>query len=131
VAAGRTVKLFRSYHPDFAHGGQMRYFVYVRDAVDVVLWLIENETVNGLYNLGSGQARSFNDLAEAVFRAAGRTPQIEYIEMPKAIRGRYQYFTEARLDRLRSAGYAAPSTTLDDGVGDYVRGHLAQSDPYR
>jgi ADP-L-glycero-D-manno-heptose 6-epimerase len=131
VTAGRTVKLFRSYHPDYSHGGQMRDFVHVRDTVDVVLWLIKQEGVSGLYNLGSGQARSFNDLAEAVFRAAGRSPQIDYIEMPKALRGRYQYYTEARVDRLRSAGYDRPMTDLDAGVSDYIRRHLSQGDPYR
>ena len=131
VAAGRTVKLFRSYHPDYAHGGQLRDFVYVRDAVDVVAWLIDNEAINGVFNLGAGQARSFNDLAGAVFAAAGREPQIEYIEMPKALRARYQYFTQAKTDRLRAAGYAAPLTALEDGIGDYVRGFLARSDPYR
>ena len=131
VAAGRTVKLFRSYNSEFAHGGQMRDFVYVRDAVDVVTWLFEQPAVSGIFNLGSGKARSFNELAEAVFTAAGRAPQIEYIEMPKALRPRYQYFTEARMERLRSAGYTKPMTSLEDGIGDYVRSHLATANPYR
>jgi ADP-L-glycero-D-manno-heptose 6-epimerase len=131
VAAGRTVKLFRSYHPDYPHGGQMRDFVYVRDAVDAVAWLMDNAEVNGVFNLGSGQARSFNDLAGAVFAAAGREPAIEYIEMPKALRARYQNFTQAGTDRLRAAGYAAPLTPLEEGVGDYVSGYLSRSDPYR
>ncbi len=131
IAAGRTVKLFRSYNSEFAHGGQMRDFVYVRDAVDVVTWLFEQPSKNGIFNLGSGKARSFNELAEAVFAAAGRTPQIEYIEMPKALRPRYQYFTEARMERLRSAGYNKPMTSLEDGIGDYVRSHLVTADPYR
>jgi ADP-L-glycero-D-manno-heptose 6-epimerase len=131
VAAGRTVKLFRSYHPDYVHGGQLRDFVYVRDAVDVVAWLMEHERVNGVFNVGSGRARSFNDVAHAVFAAAGREPSIEYIEMPKALRPRYQYVTQARMDRLRAAGYAAAPTSLEDGVGDYVRGYLDSGDPYR
>jgi ADP-L-glycero-D-manno-heptose 6-epimerase len=131
IAAGRTVKLFRSYHPDYAHGGQLRDFVYVRDAVDVVAWLVTHERVNGVFNLGSGRARSFNDVANAVFAAAGREPSIEYIEMPKALRPRYQYFTEAKMDRLRAAGYGAPLTSLEDGVDDYVRGYLGPGDPYR
>ncbi|HEY5107040.1 MAG TPA: ADP-glyceromanno-heptose 6-epimerase [Caulobacteraceae bacterium] len=131
VAAGRTVKLFRSYHPDYPHGGQKRDFVYVRDVVDVVAWLHRNEAVNGVFNLGSGQARSFRELAEALFAAAGQQPRIEYIEMPKALRERYQYFTEARTDRLRQAGYAPPMTSLEDGVGDYVSNYLSQADPYR
>ena len=131
VAAGRTVKLFRSYNPDYPHGGQRRDFVYVRDVAEVVAWLMENEGVNGVFNLGSGEARSFKDLAEAVFRAAGREPQIEYIEMPKALRGKYQYFTEAPMERLRAAGYAGEITPLKAGIGDYVARYLSQSDPYR
>jgi len=131
VAAGRTVKLFRSYNPDYPHGGQRRDFVYVRDVAEVVAWLMENEGVNGVFNLGSGQARSFQDLAEAVFGAAGREPQIEYIEMPKALRGKYQYFTEAPMERLRAAGYAGEITPLKAGIGDYVARYLSQSDPYR
>jgi ADP-L-glycero-D-manno-heptose 6-epimerase len=131
VAGGRTVKLFRSYHADYSHGGQLRDFVYVRDAVDVVAWVVEHERVNGVFNLGSGRARSFNDLAHAVFAAAGREADIEYIEMPKALRSRYQYFTQAKMDRLRAAGYVAEPTSLEDGVGDYVRGYLAPGEPYR
>ena len=131
VAAGRTVKLFRSYHSDFPHGGQKRDFVYVRDAADVVLWLTENASVSGIYNLGSGEARSFNELAESVYQASGREPQIEYIEMPKALRSRYQYFTQASTERLRAAGYEKPMTPLEAGIEHYVRHYLATSDPYR
>jgi ADP-L-glycero-D-manno-heptose 6-epimerase len=131
VASGRTVKLFRSCNPDYPHGGQIRDFVYVRDAVDVVAWLAENPGVNGVFNLGSGQARSFQALAEAVFKAAGRAPQIEYIEMPKALRDKYQYFTQAKMERLRAAGYGAPLTSLEDGVADYVERYLSKPDPYR
>lgn len=131
VAAGRTVKLFRSYNPDYAHGGQLRDFVYVRDVTDVVAWLANNPGVNGVYNLGSGKARSFKDLAEAVFKAAGRTPEIEYIEMPKALRDKYQYFTEAKMERLAAAGYGGGFTSLEDGVADYVGRYLSQPDPYR
>ena len=131
VAAGRTVKLFRSYHPDYAHGGQLRDFVYVRDVAEVVGWLAANETVSGIYNLGSGQARSFKDLAEAVFKAAGREPQIEYIEMPRALRDRYQYFTQARMDRLRAVGYPGSFASLEDGAADYATRYLSQPDPHR
>jgi len=131
VASGRTVKLFRSYNADYAHGGQMRDFVYVRDAVDVVAWLADTPGVNGVFNLGSGEARSFQALAEAVFKAAGRAPQIEYIEMPKALRDKYQYFTQAKMERLRAAGYAAPLTSLEDGIADYVERYLSKPDPYR
>ncbi len=128
VAGGRTVKLFRSYDADYPHGGQMRDFVYVRDAVDAVAWLVEHPEVNGVYNLGSGKARSFKDLAEAVFAAAGREPAIEYIEMPKAMRDKYQYFTQADLGRLREKGYGGAPTALEEGVADYVGQYLSARD---
>jgi len=129
VAAGRAVRLFKSYREGVADGGQLRDFVYVRDVVDVIEWLASRPEVNGVFNLGSGRARSFKELAEAVFRAAGKPPQIEYVPMPEAIRDRYQYFTEATLGRLRGAGYDGQFTSLEDGVADYVRGYLSQPDP--
>lgn len=131
VRDGEGVQLFRSHHPDYADGGQLRDFVYVKDAAKVVAWLLRQDQVCGLYNLGTGQARSFKDLAEAVFAAAGRTPVIGYVDTPETIRAQYQYFTEARMDRLRALGYAAPFASLEDGVADYVRAHLSQADPYR
>jgi len=130
VAHGRSVKLFKSYHPDYADGGQLRDFVYVRDVADVVAWLLERPDVSGVYNLGSGRARSFKDMAEALFAAHGAAPHIDYIAMPLALRERYQYFTEARLERLRAAGYEGQFTSLEDGVGDYVKGYLSRPDPY-
>ena len=131
VQAGQTVRLFKSHRPDYADGGQLRDFVYVRDAVDVIRWLLEHPEVNGVYNLGSGQARTFADLAAATFQAAGQAPRIAYFDMPEAIRGQYQYFTQAEIGRLRAAGYPHPFTRLEDGVGDYVRGYLSRPDPYR
>ena len=131
VSAGRSVQLFKSHKDGYADGGQLRDFVYVRDAADVVAWLLANGSVSGVYNLGSGKARAFKDLAEAVFRAAGREPRIDYIDMPEGLRGQYQYFTEADVSRLRAAGYAAPMTSLEEGVGDYVRAYLATGDAYR
>jgi ADP-L-glycero-D-manno-heptose 6-epimerase len=131
AAADRPVNLFRSYRPDVPDGGQRRDFVYVRDCVEVVLWLLEHPQVNGLFNLGSGQARSFEELARALCAALGRAAQIEYVEMPAAVRAHYQYFTEARLERLRSAGYTQAFTSLEDGVRDYVERYLSQPDPYR
>jgi len=130
VAHGRAVKLFKSYRPDVDDGGQLRDFVYVRDVVDVVEWLANRPDVNGVFNLGSGRARSFREMAEAVFAAAGAAPQIDYAPMPLALRDRYQYFTEAKLDRLRAAGYEGQFTSLEDGIGDYVRGYLASPDPH-
>jgi len=131
VREGHAVQLFKSYRKDVPDGGQKRDFVYVRDAVDVIRWLFENPQVSGIYNLGSGQARSFEDLARQVFAAAGKNAQVEYGPMPPAIRDKYQYFTEAKMERLAAAGYAAPLTSLEDGIGDYVGRFLSQPDPYR
>ncbi|MFM8819629.1 MAG: ADP-glyceromanno-heptose 6-epimerase [Phenylobacterium sp.] len=131
VRDGQEVQLFRSYRSGVPDGGQKRDFVYVRDVADVVNWLLENPGVNGVYNLGSGQARTFEDLARAVFAAAGRAPQISYIPMPTGIRDRYQYFTEARMNRLATAGYQKDFTSLEAGVADYVQGFLATEHPYR
>jgi ADP-L-glycero-D-manno-heptose 6-epimerase len=103
----------------------------VRDCVDVVLWLLDNPQVSGLFNLGTGQARSWLDLAQALFAAAGRPPAIEFIEMPATLVEKYQYFTQARMDRLRSAGYQPAFTSLEEGIADYVRHYLAADDPYR
>ena len=131
VRDGHAVQLFKSYRPDVADGGQTRDFVYVRDAADVIQWLVQNPQVNGIFNLGSGSGRSFADMAKAVFKAAGREPQIDYTAMPPAIRDKYQYFTEARMDRLMAAGYPKPMTPLEEGIEDYVRSYLSQPDPYR
>jgi ADP-L-glycero-D-manno-heptose 6-epimerase len=130
VSHGRAVKLFKSYRDGVADGGQLRDFVYVRDVVDVVAWLADRGDVSGVFNLGSGRARAFRELAEAVFAAAHRPALIDYVPMPLALRDRYQYFTEASLDRLRAAGYEGQFTSLEDGVGDYVREFLSQPDPY-
>ncbi|HEY5311074.1 MAG TPA: ADP-glyceromanno-heptose 6-epimerase [Pirellulales bacterium] len=129
VLGSGQVRLFKSYRDDYPDGGQQRDFIYVKDCLDVMAWLIENH-VGGLFNVGTGQARTWNDLAHAVFRAMGRKPKIEYIEMPGALRGRYQYFTQADVTRLRAAGYHAPFTSLEDAVQDYVTGYLAASMPY-
>ena len=123
--AGGPVRLFRSYRADVADGGQCRDFVYVSDCVAVVEWLLRNERTNGLYNVGTGQARSFVELAAAVFAALDREPRIEYVEMPVELRGRYQYFTEAQTAKLRRAGFEAPFTALEDGVRATIR-HLGR-----
>ena len=130
VQHGRPVHLFRSYHPDYKDGEQLRDFVYVKDCVKVVLWLLANPQVNGLYNVGSGQARSFKDLASAAFSALGKPPAIHYIDMPEELRGKYQYFTQADMSRLRAAGYTDPFYSLEDGVKDFVQNYLGQEDPY-
>lgn len=131
VAAGKPVTLFKSYHPDYPDGGQLRDFVWVGDCVDVMLWLLAHREVSGLFNLGSGEARSFADLARAIAEAAGVPSRIEYVPMPEEIRPNYQYFTEARMDRLRRAGYSKPATTLEDGVHQYIERYLSQPDRYR
>lgn len=130
AAAGETARLFESHHPDFEHGGQSRDFVYVADCVKVVLWLLENPQVSGVYNLGTGQARSFKDLATAVYRALEVEPQIEYVPTPEEIRDKYQYFTQADMSRLRAAGFDQDFTSLEDGVKDYVQNYLHTADPY-
>ena len=131
AAVGETVTLFRSHNAKYADGGQMRDFIYVRDCADVVAWLLKTPRAGVLFNLGSGQARTFLDLARAVFAALNRKPDIAYVDTPLEIRDKYQYFTEARMERLRAAGYASAFTSLEDGVGDYVQRYLSASDQYR
>ncbi|HYE42672.1 MAG TPA: ADP-glyceromanno-heptose 6-epimerase [Caulobacteraceae bacterium] len=131
IQAGEAVQLFTSHHPDYPDGGQMRDFVYVQDAADVVRWLLYRKDVCGIFNLGSGQARSFLDLVNALYAAAGKEPRIEFTPMPEVIRDKYQYFTEADMLRLAAAGYNKPPTSLDAGIADYVTRFLSQPDPYR
>ncbi len=133
IAAGEPIRLFKSHRPDYADGDQCRDFVYVKDCAAVMLWLLLQEpgaAINGIYNLGTGQARSFLDLMNATGAACGVAPKIEFVDTPPAIRRSYQYFTEARMTRLRQAGYDAPFTPLEDAVRDYVTHYLAQPDPY-
>lgn len=128
IAKGEGIELFRSHDPHYEDGGQLRDFVYVKDCVNVVLWLLENPRVSGLLNVGTGKARSFRDLALAVGAACGREVGIRYIDMPPTIRPRYQYFTQANMTKLRELGYPHACTGLEDGVRDYVASHLAASD---
>lgn len=128
---GQAARLFESHHPDFEDGGQSRDFVHVDDCVKVILWLLAHPEVSGIYNLGTGEARSFKDLATAVYRALGQEPNIEYVPTPEAIRAKYQYFTQADMSRLRAAGYDAPFRSLEDGIADYVQSYLHTDDPYR
>ena len=130
AAAGGPAKLFRSHRDDYADGEQKRDFIYVKDCVDVVLWLLEHPGVSGLFNLGTGRARSFNELAAAVFAALDLPPHITYRDTPAPIRAKYQYFTEARMDRLRTAGYDRSFRSLEDGIADYVGSYLTTDDPY-
>ena len=131
IAGGRAPTLFRSTHPAIADGAQQRDFVHVADTVAVMLWLLDNPGVNGLFNVGTGEARTYQDLVDAVCDAAGVARQVEFVDMPEQLRVQYQSFTRARIDRLRAAGYTAPFMTLEEGVGSYVRNHLTKPNPYR
>ena len=121
-----SIKLFKSYLPEYAHGEQRRDFVYVKDICSVIKFFLEHPDKSGLFNLGTGHAQSFNDLAKAVFHALDRKVSIEYTEMPEGLRAKYQYFTEADIEKLRNAGYDAPFAALEEGAGDYVRNYLAK-----
>lgn len=125
IKTSGEVKLFRSHRPDYKDGEQLRDFVYVKDVCDVCIWLMEDRKHSGLYNLGSGRARTFLDLARSTFRAMGREERIKFIDTPADIRDKYQYFTEARMQKLRAAGYTGPFTALEDGVRDYVTNYLS------
>jgi len=131
AADGGAVRLFKSHDPRYRDGGQLRDFIYVKDAVDVILWLLEEPDTSGLFNVGTGQARSFADLIGAMFNALEKPPRIDYVDMPVELRAQYQYFTQADTGNLRAAGYRKPFTTLEAGVGDYVRNYLAKPDSYR
>ncbi len=118
------MKLFRSHNPDYPDGGQKRDFVYVKDVTEVCYWLMHHRKNSGIYNLGSGTARTFLDLAHATFKAMNLEPEIEFIDTPADIRDKYQYFTEADMSKLKGIGYPHPFTSLEDGVKDYVQGYL-------
>ena len=131
AVADKPARLFKSHHADYEDGGQLRDFVWVDDCVDIIMWLLDNRTVSGLFNCGTGKARSFVDLASAVYRALGKEPLIEFVPTPENIRDKYQYYTEARMDRLQMAGYDRTPTSLEDGVKTYVQDFLHTADPYR
>ncbi len=130
IAAGQSAQLFKSYHPDYADGGQVRDFLWVGDLVQTVMWFVDHPEHSGLFNLGTGRARSFLDLAHAVFDALGRPPDIRFIDMPETLRPKYQYFTEADTHRLTAIGAPLPTTSLEDGVRSYVLDFLTADDPY-
>jgi ADP-L-glycero-D-manno-heptose 6-epimerase len=122
--------LFKSHRPDYKDGEQKRDFVYVKDCCEIMWWLLRNPSVNGIFNVGSGKARSWNDLLSAVFTAMGKPINITYIDMPQELQAQYQYFTEAPMGKLRAAGYVAPLHTLEEGVVDYVTNHLMKPDQH-
>jgi len=129
INAEGTVRLFKSHEPDYADGEQVRDFVYIKDAVNMTLFFLDNPHLSGLYNVGTGEARTWNDLVIAVFAAMGKKPNIEYIDMPDSIRNQYQYFTQADISKLRAAGYDNQTTPLEDAIKDYVQTYL-QEDGY-
>jgi len=121
------VKLFKSHRPDFKHGEQKRDFVYVKDVAEIIYYFYENRPENGIFNLGTGNARTFNDLAENVIKNSKIKAEIEYIDMPEDIREKYQYFTEAKMDKLKNTGYDKDFHSLEEGIRDYVTNFLAQN----
>ena len=127
IKATGKVRLFKSYKPDYADGEQLRDFIYVKDAVEMTLFFYDNRQIGGLFNIGTGKARSWNDLVKAVFAATDNKPNIEYIEMPESLRGQYQYFTEADMTSLRKAGYDKKTSTLEDAIKDYVQNYLQKN----
>ncbi len=130
IRAEGKIRLFKSYKKEYADGGQMRDFVYVKDIVDAMIWFYQNPAVKGIYNLGAGKAQSWNDLAEALFKACGKDKEIEYIEMPESIKHQYQYFTQADQKKLTKTGCPVKFRDLDKGVSDYVANYLTKADPY-
>ena len=129
--AGGTIRLFKSHKPGIVDGDQRRDFIYVDDVVAVVRWLLDSPQVSGLFNVGTGEARSFREMIEAMFAALGRPPKVEYVDMPENIRDQYQYFTQSDVGRLRAAGYNAGFMLLEDGVRRYVQQYLDREDRYR
>jgi ADP-L-glycero-D-manno-heptose 6-epimerase len=131
IKAGRGIELFKSHRDGIANGDQRRDFIYVDDVVRVVMWLLASPSVSGLFNVGTGKARSFRDLMLSAYAALGAKPNIRYIDMPVSIRDSYQYFTQSEVDRLQRAGYNGGFTALEEAVGLYVKGYLDSPDRYR
>lgn len=125
-----SMKLFRSHHPDFNDGEQMRDFVYVKDVVEVCMFLMHHRRNSGIYNLGSGKARTFLDLAHGTFEALGLAPEIDFVDTPIDIRDKYQYYTQANMSKLRSIGYTKPFYSLENGISDYVKQYLSKQEYY-
>jgi ADP-L-glycero-D-manno-heptose 6-epimerase len=131
IKSGRVVELFKSHRDGIADGDQRRDFIYVDDVVRVVMWLLATPSVSGLFNVGTGKARSFKDLMLSAYAALNASPNIRYVDMPLSIRDAYQYFTQSEVDRLQRAGYNGGFTPLEEAVGLYVKNHLNSSDRYR
>ena len=130
VTATGRLRLFKSSCPDYVDGGQMRDFVYVKDCVNLMQWLLQNPQINGILNVGTGKAQSWNSLAHALFAAMGKTPQIDYVDMPEKLRGKYQNFTQADMSWMQEKQCPLAFASLEQGVADYVSNYLSQEDPY-
>jgi ADP-L-glycero-D-manno-heptose 6-epimerase len=131
VVQSAAVRLFRSYNPQYPDGGQQRDVIYVKDCARVMAWFLDHPEISGLFNLGTGQACSFNDMAKALFKSVKREPNIHYFDMPPSLVSNYQYFTQANIERLRAAGYTQAFTSLEEGVNDYIQNYLTKADHYR
>ncbi|MBI3316057.1 MAG: NAD-dependent epimerase/dehydratase family protein, partial [Candidatus Omnitrophica bacterium] len=130
VRSTGKLRLFKSYRKEYADGGQKRDFLYVKDAVEAMLWFYGHPEIKGIYNLGQGKAQSWNELADALFKASAKPLNVEYVDMPEAIKDQYQYFTQADLSKFKKTGCPVRFSDLEAGVRDYVQNHLAQPDPY-
>lgn len=130
AAKGLPVRLFKSESASYRDGEQKRDFIYVKDCTKIMLWFMENKSKSGLFNVGSGKARSFNELADCLYKSLGKKTKIEYVDMPAVVRDKYQYITEASLKKIRAVGFNDPLTSLEDGVADYVKNYLIKEDPY-
>jgi ADP-L-glycero-D-manno-heptose 6-epimerase len=126
INEGGGVKLFKSHRTGYADGEQLRDFIYIKDAVEMTLFFLQRPELSGIYNVGTGKARNWNDLAAATFKAMGREVNVEYIPMPEALRDKYQYYTQADMSKLRQAGYTKDTISLEDAIGDYVQNYLAK-----
>lgn len=124
IKADGEIRLFKSMNPKYEDGGQLRDFVYVKDICSVIAWFLDNPSVSGLFNVGTGRAQSFRELGEATFHALGLEPNIRYIDMPEKLISKYQYYTKAEMNKLRAAGYKQPFMNLEEGARDYVQNHL-------
>jgi ADP-L-glycero-D-manno-heptose 6-epimerase len=131
IRAGRVVQLFKSHREGIADGDQRRDFVYVDDVVRVMMWLLATPSISGIFNVGTGKARSFRDLMLSAYAALGTAPNIQYVDMPEAIRGSYQYFTQSNVDRLQRVGYNGGFTALEGAVETYVKDFLDRADRFR
>jgi ADP-L-glycero-D-manno-heptose 6-epimerase len=131
IKTGRGIQLFKSHRDGIADGDQRRDFIYVDDVVRVMMWLLATPSISGIFNVGTGKARSFKDMMLSAYTALGTVPNIQYVDMPEPIRGSYQYFTQSDVDRLQRAGYNGGFTALEDAVETYVKRFLDSADRFR